>query len=89
MNLHGFGVLFCQSLADQRITDGRNFHAGLTDGIFLNVTGELLPCIFMIKNSFLCVKSWILTRLYDEHVHMHVVLIWISPDDLLNFACIP
>jgi len=51
------------------------------------VTGE--PCIFLVQNSFLSVKSWILTRLYDDPVHMHVVLLWISPDDLLNFACIP
>jgi hypothetical protein len=38
MNLHEFRVFICQSLADQRIPDGRNFHAALTE--LFKITGE-------------------------------------------------
>ena len=36
--IDGFRVFICQSLADQRIPDGRNFHATLTE--LFKVTGE-------------------------------------------------
>jgi len=48
-----------------------------------------LPYMFCVHNSYQAVRSWPDSIPYGDTLQRHVELIEISPNNLLNFACVP